>query len=156
VILDYIEQTQEGPALLPADPFERAQVLALCKEIELYIELPAACFAEAFFGMPVPDAIKEKPKPSCCWAWAWATRQVRAVRGGRQLDHGGSVFLYSVPWPAAWARSCSGWTCWRSAAGQGVAGALACHAQRAEGGGGQGSSDAGVHGDDCGEEELHL
>lgn len=63
VILEYIEQTQPGPALLPGDPFERAQVLALAKEIELYIELPArACFAEAFFGMPVPEAIKEKSR----------------------------------------------------------------------------------------------
>ena len=48
---------------MPGDPFHRAQVLALCREIELYIELPArACFAEAFFGMPVPEAIKEKSK----------------------------------------------------------------------------------------------
>ena len=63
VILEYIEQTQGGPSLLPSDPFQRAQVLALCREIELYIELPArACFAEAFFGMPVPEAIKEKSK----------------------------------------------------------------------------------------------
>ena len=37
--------------------------LALCREIELYIELPArACFAEAFFGMTVPEAIKEKSR----------------------------------------------------------------------------------------------
>ena len=63
VILQYLEDTQAGPALLPKAPFERAQVLALAKEIELYIELPArACFAEAFFGMSVPDAIKEKAK----------------------------------------------------------------------------------------------
>ncbi len=63
VILEYIEQTQQGPALLPAEPFQRAQVLALCREIELYIELPArACFAEAFFGMTVPEAIKEKSR----------------------------------------------------------------------------------------------
>ncbi|MBK5409331.1 glutathione S-transferase family protein [Pseudomonas sp. TH34] len=63
VILEYIEQTQGGRSLLPSDPFQRAQVLALCREIELYIELPArACFAEAFFGMPVPEAIKEKSK----------------------------------------------------------------------------------------------
>ena len=63
VILEYLEQSQEGPALLPADPFARAQVLALCREIELYIELPArACYAEAFFGMSVPEAIKEKSR----------------------------------------------------------------------------------------------
>ena len=63
VILEYIEQTQPGPKLLPVDPFERAQVLALAKEIELYIELPArACYAEAFFGMTVPEAIKEKAR----------------------------------------------------------------------------------------------
>ena len=63
VILEYLEQSQEGPALLPADPFARAQVLALCREIELYIELPArACYAEAFFGMTVPEAIKVKSR----------------------------------------------------------------------------------------------
>ena len=63
VILEYIEQTQTGPKLLPVDPFERAQVLALAKEIELYIELPArACYPEAFFGMQVPDVIKEKAR----------------------------------------------------------------------------------------------
>ncbi|MGC6368478.1 glutathione S-transferase family protein [Pseudomonas sp. K2I15] len=63
VILEYIEQTQGGRSLLPSDPFQRAQVLALCREIELYIELPArACFAEAFFGMPVSEAIKEKSR----------------------------------------------------------------------------------------------
>ncbi|MHA6578429.1 glutathione S-transferase family protein [Pseudomonas yamanorum] len=63
VILEYLEQTQGGRSLLPSDAFQRAQVLALCREIELYIELPArASFAEAFFGMPVPEAIKEKSK----------------------------------------------------------------------------------------------
>lgn len=48
---DYLEETQSGPALLPSDPFERAQVRAMAKEIELYIELPARlCYAEVFFG----------------------------------------------------------------------------------------------------------
>jgi len=42
VILEYLEQSQKGTPLLPSDPFERSRVLALAKEIELYIELPAA------------------------------------------------------------------------------------------------------------------
>uniref|UniRef100_A0A915DTX6 GST N-terminal domain-containing protein n=1 Tax=Ditylenchus dipsaci TaxID=166011 RepID=A0A915DTX6_9BILA len=51
VILDYIEQTQGGKALLPADPFQQAKVRELLKEIELYIELPArTCYAESFFA----------------------------------------------------------------------------------------------------------
>ena len=63
VILEYLEQTQPGKKLLPTDPFERAQALALAKEIELYIELPArACYGEAFFGMSVPEAIKDKTR----------------------------------------------------------------------------------------------
>ena len=63
VILEYIEQSQKGTSLLPSDPFERAQVLALAREIELYIELPGrACYPEAFFGMTLPEAIKEKTK----------------------------------------------------------------------------------------------
>ena len=37
VILEYIEQSREGPSLLPTEPFQRAQVLALCREIELSI-----------------------------------------------------------------------------------------------------------------------
>ena len=41
VILDYLEDSGEGKPLLPADPYARATVRALMKEIELYIELPA-------------------------------------------------------------------------------------------------------------------
>jgi glutathione S-transferase len=62
-ILDYLEESQDGRPLLPAEPFARAQVRTLMKEIELYIELPARlCFAEAFFGGTVPEAIKAKVK----------------------------------------------------------------------------------------------
>ena len=58
-ILDYLEDRGEGKPLLPADPYARAQVRALMREIELYIELPArSCYAEAYFGATLPDAIK--------------------------------------------------------------------------------------------------
>ncbi|PWB32700.1 glutathione S-transferase [Pseudomonas sp. SDI] len=63
LILDYIEQTQPGKALLPEGAFAQAKVRELAKEIELYIELPArACFPEAFFGAQVDPVIKEKAK----------------------------------------------------------------------------------------------
>lgn len=61
VILDYLEQTQGGKPLLPADPFARAKVWELAKEIELYIELTArALYPQAFFGAEVPEDIKTK------------------------------------------------------------------------------------------------
>jgi glutathione S-transferase len=63
VIFDYLEDLAQGPALLPTDPYQRAKVRELIKEMELYIELPArTCFAEAFFDGTVSDEVKEKAK----------------------------------------------------------------------------------------------
>lgn len=100
VMLEYIEQTQEGTPLLPVEPFERAQVLALAKEIELYIELPGrACYAEAFFGMTVPDAIKEKTKAELLLGFATLTRHGKFAPyvAGDTLSIADLYFLYSVP-----------------------------------------------------------
>ena len=99
VILEYIEQTQPGKALLPSDPFERAQVLALCREIELYIELPGrACYAEAFFGISVPDAIKEKTKADLLLGFASLGRHGKfsPYVAGDSLSLADLYFLYSV------------------------------------------------------------
>lgn len=63
VIMDYLEDLGQGKPLLPSDPYARARVRSLMKEMEIYLELPArACFGEAFFGGTVPDAIKAKSK----------------------------------------------------------------------------------------------
>lgn len=100
VILEYIEQSQKGRSLLPSDPFERAQVLALAKEIELYIELPArACYAEAFFGMPVPDAIKDKTRAELLLGFAALGRHGKFAPyvAGDSLSIADLYFLYSVP-----------------------------------------------------------
>ena len=100
VILEYIEQSQKGTPLLPSDPFERAQVLALAKEIELYIELPArACYAEAFFGMAVPDAIKDKTKAELLLGFASLGRHGKFAPyvAGDSLSLADLYFLYSVP-----------------------------------------------------------
>lgn len=51
VILDYLEELQPEPALLPADPFQRAKVREISRVIELYMELPARrVYPAAFFG----------------------------------------------------------------------------------------------------------
>ncbi|WP_339527730.1 glutathione S-transferase [Pseudomonas mucidolens] len=99
VILDYIEQTQSGPSLLPADPFQRAQVLALCREIELYIELPArACYGEAFFGMAVPEAIKDKARAELLLGVAALGRHGRFAPyvAGESFTLADLYFMYSV------------------------------------------------------------
>ena len=99
VILEYIEQTQPGPKLLPVDPFERAQVLALAKEIELYIELPArACYPQAFFGMQVPEAIKEKAKAELLQGLVSLTLHGKFAPyvAGESLSVADIYFFYSV------------------------------------------------------------
>ncbi|VVN46282.1 glutathione S-transferase family protein [Pseudomonas fluorescens] len=100
VILEYIEQSQKGTPLLPSDPFERAQILALAKEIELYIELPGrACYGEAFFGMTVPDAIKDKTKAELLLGFASLARHGKFAPyvAGDSLSIADLYFLYSVP-----------------------------------------------------------
>ncbi|QAX87589.1 glutathione S-transferase [Pseudomonas sp. DTU12.3] len=100
IILEYLEQTQKGSPLLPRDPFERAQVLAIAKEIELYIELPGrACYGEAFFGMTLPDAIKEKTKTELQLGFAALGRHGKFAPyvAGDSLSIADLYFLYSVP-----------------------------------------------------------
>lgn len=99
VILEYLEQTQSGPALLRGDAFQRAQVLALCREIELYIELPArACYAEAFFGMSVPEAIKDKSRAELLLGIAALGRHGKFAPyvAGESFTLADLYFLYSV------------------------------------------------------------
>ncbi|KPG97306.1 MULTISPECIES: glutathione S-transferase family protein [Pseudomonas] len=100
IILEYLEQTQKGTPLLPSDPFERAQVLAIAKEIELYIELPGrACYGEAFFGISLPEAIKEKTKTELQLGFAALGRHGKFAPyvAGDSLSIADLYFLYSVP-----------------------------------------------------------
>jgi glutathione S-transferase len=100
IILEYLEQTQKGTPLLPGDPFERAQVLAIAKEIELYIELPGrACYGEAFFGVTLPDAIKEKTRTELQLGFAALGRHGKFAPyvAGDSLSIADLYFLYSVP-----------------------------------------------------------
>lgn len=57
-ILDYVEETNPSPPLLPADPFARAKVRELSQALALYIELVARRGYGALRGQPVPDDVK--------------------------------------------------------------------------------------------------
>ncbi|WP_312999769.1 glutathione S-transferase [Pseudomonas sp.] len=100
IILEYLEQSEKGTPLLPSDPFERAQVLAIAKEIELYIELPGrACYGEAFFGVTLPEAIKEKTRTELLLGFAALGRHGKFAPyvAGDRLSIADLYFLYSVP-----------------------------------------------------------
>ena len=107
VILDYLEDAGEGKPLLPSDPYARATVRALMKEIELYIELPArTCFQEAFFGSPVPDAVKSKAREDLRAGFATLKRHgaFAPYVAGDSFTLADIIFLYSVDLGAAVAR----------------------------------------------------
>jgi glutathione S-transferase len=61
-ILDFLEDTQPKPALLPADPFARAKVRELVQSIELYVELVARRGFGVFFDREVPQHVKDALK----------------------------------------------------------------------------------------------
>ncbi|UVL89489.1 glutathione S-transferase [Pseudomonas sichuanensis] len=99
VILDYIEQTQPGKALLPADAFGQAKVRELLREIELYIELPArTCYAEAFFGAAVEPLIKERARADLLAGFATLKRNGKFAPyvAGEQLTIADLMFCFSV------------------------------------------------------------
>jgi len=99
VILDYIEQTQPGKTLLPADAFGQAKVRELLREIELYIELPArTCYAEAFFGAAVEPLIKERARADLLAGFATLKRngKFQPYVAGEQLTIADLMFCFSV------------------------------------------------------------
>ena len=99
IILEYIEETQGGKALLPSDPYQRAQVRALAKEIELYIELPArSCYPEVFFGGKVDQTIKDKARDELLGGVAALRRHARFAPyvAGSDMSIADLMFLYSI------------------------------------------------------------
>lgn len=98
-LLEYIEETTGGVPLLPKDPFEKARVRALMKELELYVELPArSCYPEALFGAKCPDAIKTKARDELISGFATLNRhaQFSPYLAGESFTLADIVFLYTV------------------------------------------------------------
>ena len=97
-ILDYLEDCG-GTPLLPADPFARAQVRSLAREIELYIELPARLgYSQAFFGVSVPEALLARCKSELLAGVATLKRHGRfsPYVAGEALSVADLYFLYSL------------------------------------------------------------
>jgi len=109
----YLEDLGQGKPLMPKDPYERALVRAYMKEIELYIELPArSCFAEAFFGGKLPDAIKTKARDDLKAGFAALKRHARFapyVRATASRWRTSSSCTASI-WLLRSASRCSAWT----------------------------------------------
>lgn len=99
VILEYLDDTAQGPALYPADPLEKAQVKQLAKHIELYLELPARrCYPEVFFGGQVSDETKEQTREALLKGIRALARKARwqPFLAGDQLTAADVFFLYSA------------------------------------------------------------
>jgi glutathione S-transferase len=100
VILRYLEDTHPHNPLLPSEPFARAQVWTLVKEIELYIELPARlCYVEVFFGgRRTPEALREKARRDLIKGFAALQRrgQFAPFVAGDRFTLADIYFMYSV------------------------------------------------------------
>lgn len=90
-IIDYIDETFDGPAFYPTDPWARAKTRELMREVELYVDLAARpCLPEAFFGGSVSDEVKES-------AQANLAKGLQAVARRAKFDPyiAGSEFTYA-------------------------------------------------------------
>lgn len=104
VIFDYLEDTEAGPSFYPKDPYDRAKVKELIKELELYVELPArTCFQEAFFGGKVSDEVKEKALEAINKGLACIKRNAKfsPYIAGSELTYADFFFMYSINLAAA-------------------------------------------------------
>ena len=99
VILEYLEEAGTGKSFLPRDSYARAYVRSLMKEIELYVELPArSCFAEAFFGGRLSQAIKDKAREDLVAGFAAIRRHAKFAPfvAGAEFTLADIFFLYSA------------------------------------------------------------
>lgn len=99
VILDYLEEVAPQPALLPAEPFERARVRMLSRTIELYVELVARrCYGEAFFGTTVPEETRTQVAAALPRGIAAVRRLARFSPwiAGEQFTQADIIWHYSI------------------------------------------------------------
>ena len=100
VILRYLEEISTDRPLTPADPFARAQMWTIAKEIELYIELPARlCYVEVIFGgRPTPPDLRAKARRDLIKGFAALAQRAcfAPYLTGEQFTLADIYFLYTV------------------------------------------------------------
>ncbi len=108
VIFEYLEDLGEGQSLYPTDPYEKAKVREIMKEIELYIELPArTCYPQAFFGGTVSEEVKDKARVNLKKGIACLKRNGKfsPYIAGENFTYADIMFMYSIGLAAKSAKS---------------------------------------------------
>ncbi|RRJ83615.1 glutathione S-transferase family protein [Aestuariirhabdus litorea] len=98
VILDYLEESQPGEPLYPAQAYARAKVRELIHELVLYIELPARrCFGEVFFGGTTSAETKAEVEATLLKGVSALRRrsQFSPFIAGESFSYADIVFLHS-------------------------------------------------------------
>jgi glutathione S-transferase len=99
-IIEYLDDTLEGPALFPKDPWQRAKARELFKEVELYLDLAVRpCFPEVFFGGEVSDDVKAAGKASLEQGLAAIARSAKfdPYLAGAEMTPGDMLAYFSLP-----------------------------------------------------------
>ena len=104
VMIDYIDQTVDGPPLYPTDPWKRAQARELYEHVALYFDLAARpCLDEAVFGGKVSDEVKETAKKNVERGIAAidARAQFSPYIAGSEFTAADAMAFFAVPLVAA-------------------------------------------------------
>ena len=113
VILEYLEDTEGGVALLPEDAFDRARVRELAKLLELYVELPARrCYGQMYFGYDdIGAEARHEVEEKLQRAVGAIARRARFAPylAGDMLTHADIVFMYTVDLAAEVAKQLLDW-----------------------------------------------
>lgn len=112
VILEYLEELGQGPAFLPSEPYARAQVHTLMRDIELYMELAARpCYPATFFGGSLEPVLKGKSEADLRHGVATLKQHAKFAPyvAGAELSLADFYLLYSLDLASAVAAKQFGW-----------------------------------------------
>ena len=99
-IIEYADETVDGPSLYPGDAWQRATARELFRQVELYLDLAVRpCFKEAFFGGEVSDEVKASCKANLEQGLAAINRraQFQPYIAGAELSAADMMAYFALP-----------------------------------------------------------